>query len=93
MNNENHYCTQDHRFDSLKESIKDIHDTLKQLTNLLIAKAETDTKLSCAISMIDDHEDRLRSQEEKSSASQWVERLVWAITVGAVLTYFNLYKS
>lgn len=87
---DNHSCTQGPRFDSLEEAIKGIHETLKQLTDLLISKAESDTKLTGVIKITDDHETRIRSLEAKSSASQWVERLVWAIMVGAVLAYFNL---
>ena len=41
-----HNCNQGPRFDSLEEAIKGIHETLKQLTDLLISKAESDTKLT-----------------------------------------------
>jgi hypothetical protein len=83
-------CSQGPRFDSLEEAIKGIHETLKQLTDLLISKAESDTKLTGVIKITDDHETRIRSLEAKSSASQWVERIVWSIVVAAVLAYFNL---
>ena len=85
-----HTCNQSTRFDSLEEAIKGIHETLKQLTELLVAKAASDTKLDLVLKSNDDHEDRIRKLESRANAGLWLERLVWAVVVAAVLAYFKL---
>jgi chromosome segregation ATPase len=88
----NHYCNQGPRFTSLEEAIKGIHETLKQLTELIISQAKANTKLEALIELIKDHETRIRSLEDRSASTRWIERLSWAGLVGAVGAYFK-FKS
>lgn len=67
-----HNCNQGPHLASLEDAIRGIHEALKQLTDLMTAKAESDTKLTGVIKTTDDYEIRIRSLEAKSSAPQWV---------------------
>lgn len=89
---DNHYCKQEARFDTIDRTLSDIHETLKALTDLIISQAKTDTKLEALIELIKDHEKRIRSLEDRSASTRWIERLSWAGLVGAVGAYFK-FKS
>ncbi len=87
-----HYCNQGARFDTIDRNLTVIHETLKQLTDLIISQTKANTKLEALIELIKDHETRIRSLEDRSASTRWIERLSWAGLVGAVGAYFK-FKS
>jgi chromosome segregation ATPase len=89
---DNHYCNQGARFDTIDRNLAGIHETLKQLTELIISQAKANTKMEALIEQTKDHETRIRSLEDRSASTRWIERLSWAGLVGAVGAYFK-FKS
>ena len=89
---DNHYCNQGARFDTIDRAIRDIHETLKTLADLIVSQAKVDTKLETLIELTKDHEKRIRALEDRRASTRWIERLSWAGLVGAVGAYFK-FKS
>ena len=89
---DNHYCNQGARFDTIDRNLMDIHETIKALADLIVSQAKADTKLEALIELTKDHEKRIRSLEDRSASTRWIERLSWAGLVGAVGAYFK-FKS
>jgi hypothetical protein len=87
-----HSCNQGARFDSIERTLGDIHETLKALTDLIISQAKADAKLEALIELTKDHEKRIRTLEDRSASTRWIERLSWAGLVGMVGAYFK-FKS
>lgn len=87
---DNHSCNQGARFDSIDRALRDINETLKALTDLIVSQAKADTKLEALIELTKDHENRIRNLEDRSASTRWIERLSWAGLVGAVGAYFKL---
>lgn len=85
-----HTCNQGARFDNIERTLGDIHETLKKLTDLLISQAQAQVQIQTLESSSKDHEIRIRSLEDRSAASRWIERLSWAGLVGVVGAYFKI---
>ena len=84
-----HICSEGGRFERLEKALEGINDALSKLTNLLISSATTGIRLEKLEVIAPDIELRVRNLEKIANRNVWIERLAWAIIVGAVVSYFK----
>ena len=72
----------------MKDSLKGINKALNLLARLEEKHASTQGNVERIDGRIDDHEDRIRTNETKLASQMWIERVMW-VAVAAVVSYIG----
>lgn len=91
-----HNCTQEGRFDTVELALTEIKDSLKKLTELLVANVRTEEQLKSVSKVVDElkgqvkeQETRLRQAEDTLSTNKWIERFIWLLVTAAIPIILN----
>jgi peptidoglycan hydrolase CwlO-like protein len=70
----------------MKDSLKGINEALHTLARLEERHSSTQDNVFRLNSRIDDHEERIRSNETKLASQMWIERVMW-VAVAAFVSF------
>lgn len=70
----------------MKDSLKGINEALHTLARLEERHSSTQDNVFRINGRIDDHEERIRSNETKLASQMWIERVMW-VAVAAFVSF------